>query len=140
MLDSIRKGIANYLLLVLVPALAAFFYIYDPADSSNQHLFLTCLFHKTTGLYCPGCGGQRAVHQLLHGNIHQAAHYNLLLVLSLPLLVWSGVLYIRNAFAREKRQMLFLYYPLTTRFLLAVILLFWILRNIPFSPFDQLAP
>ena len=27
-----------------------------------------CLFHHVTGLYCPGCGGTRAVLLLLHGH------------------------------------------------------------------------
>lgn len=29
----------------------------------------SCVFHKLFGLYCPGCGGTRAVSLLLHGQI-----------------------------------------------------------------------
>ncbi len=140
MIDSVRKWIANYLLLVLVPALAAFFYVYDPANSEDKHLFLQCLFYKTTGLYCPGCGGQRAVHQLLHGNLIQAARYNLLLVIFLPLLILGAVIYVRNAFSADKYHWGFLYRPLTTWVLLSLILLFWVLRNLPLYPFGLLAP
>ena len=37
-----------------------------------------------TGLDCPGCGSLRALHQLLHGNIKSALHFNALLVCGLP--------------------------------------------------------
>lgn len=29
---------------------------------------MPCLFHELTGLYCPGCGGTRAVRALLKGH------------------------------------------------------------------------
>lgn len=28
-----------------------------------------CVLHNLTGYYCPGCGGTRAIHALLHGHI-----------------------------------------------------------------------
>lgn len=31
-----------------------------------------CAFHSVTGLYCPGCGGTRAVRALLRGDIWQS--------------------------------------------------------------------
>lgn len=34
-----------------------------------NHILLPCIFHKLTGLYCPGCGGTRAVYWLLKGNV-----------------------------------------------------------------------
>lgn len=35
-----------------------------------------CSVYKNTGLYCPGCGGTRAVISLLDGHIPQAFAYN----------------------------------------------------------------
>lgn len=37
---------------------------------------LPCLFHLITGLYCPGCGGTRAVKYLLDGNIGKSIQYH----------------------------------------------------------------
>jgi len=74
------------------PALAAA-YSFDP---SRSHLPL-CPLHALTGLWCPFCGGTRAVHALLHGRFDLALHDNALLVIGLPLwlalgLRWAGVL------------------------------------------------
>lgn len=35
-----------------------------------------CLFHLTTGLYCPACGGTRAVRALLRGNLKMSFQYH----------------------------------------------------------------
>ena len=60
-----------------------------------------CPFKAITGWDCPGCGGLRAVNDLGHGRLVDAAHSNLLLVATLPLVValwavwlhrgWTGV-------------------------------------------------
>ena len=39
-----------------------------------------CYIHAHYHLYCPGCGGTRAVMALLHGNLFQAIKYNALVV------------------------------------------------------------
>lgn len=60
----------------------AHLYVHDPEKGG----FLSCPFRLLTGLLCPGCGSQRAVHDLLHLRIGEAAGHNALLVLSIPLL------------------------------------------------------
>lgn len=106
---------------------------FDPA----QHQFYPfCFFHQLTGLQCPGCGGLRAVHQLLHGHLLVALHLNGLFVVSVPLLAWLGI---RLALRRIKR----LPAPRTIApawiwFFLAVAVLFSVLRNLP--AFAWLAP
>jgi len=39
-----------------------------------------CLFHRITGLECPGCGMTRAFHAITHGQMLEAIGYNLLSV------------------------------------------------------------
>lgn len=39
-------------------------------------LWLPCVFHEVTGLYCPGCGGTRAVKALLSGSLAGSLWYN----------------------------------------------------------------
>ena len=45
-----------------------------------------CPVKLLTGYDCPGCGFQRAFHALLHGNLWEAIHYNLFLLIAIPLL------------------------------------------------------
>jgi hypothetical protein len=57
-------------------------------DPSRCPFYPTCQFHRLTGLQCPGCGSLRAMHQLLHGRVAAAFHFNALLVVCLPALAW----------------------------------------------------
>ena len=52
------------------------------------------MFLTLTGWECPGCGSQRAIHALLHGQLGQAWHYNALLLFELPLVALLGVMWI----------------------------------------------
>ncbi len=58
--------------------------------SPTEHGFYPiCLFHALTGWQCPGCGGTRALYQLLHLHVGDAFHYNALVTVLAPLaLAW----------------------------------------------------
>src|SRR5690349_3438001 len=49
--------------------------------------FPTCPFYAVTGLYCPGCGGLRMTHDLLHGDLAAAFVDNVFLLVGLPMLL-----------------------------------------------------
>lgn len=106
---------------------------FDPA----QHRFFPfCLFHQLTGLNCPGCGGTRALHQLLHGHVIAALHLNALLVVSLPLIGWHAV---RRALVHFRQPAMAT--PISTKWpwiFLALTVAFGVLRNLP--AFVWLAP
>jgi len=106
---------------------AAILFWFDP---SQYAFYPHCIFHQVTGYLCPGCGGLRAIHQLLHGNLASAWHFNALLVASLPLLSLGGVVILW----RRHFQL-----PVLGEFRLAwlwsglaVIFVFGILRNVSF--------
>src|SRR5437660_122637 len=60
-------------------------FMFDPVQ---YRFYPRCIFHQTTGLLCPGCGSLRALHQLLHGQVVAAVHFNALLVLGTPMAAW----------------------------------------------------
>ena len=45
--------------------------------NSLTGLGIPCVFHKLTGLSCPGCGNSRALIALSHFELKKAAGYNL---------------------------------------------------------------
>lgn len=61
--------------------------IYFSFNPSKNAIFPKCPFFVLTGLKCPGCGSQRAIHSLLHLNYAEAFRHNALLVVSLPLII-----------------------------------------------------
>lgn len=118
---------------IFVVVLALF--VLDPSEGS---FYPPCPFHRLTGLYCPGCGSLRAVHQLLHGNLPVALGLNPLMVLSLPFL---GYCLISPCVATVAKRANAGFIPAFWIWLiLLVIILFWILRNLPIYPFTLLAP
>ena len=90
-----------------------------------------CLFHKWTGLHCPGCGATRATHYLLHGEWALALRHNALLVLGLPV---AGLLWFwwRRAGLRAR--------AVAGWAVLTFIVSFAILRNVPLYPFTLFRP
>lgn len=83
-----------------------------------------------TGLECPGCGSQRAFHQLLHFNIAGAFHQNPMVVLYLPYIVIG--LYLEYLGGKEKHPRVrnILFGKWAAILILTSIILFWIGRNI----------
>lgn len=62
-------------------ALAVFYYVFDPVE---WRFMPQCVFHRVTGLQCVGCGSQRMLHALLHGDLAGAFRANAFVLLSLP--------------------------------------------------------
>ncbi|MBI2838213.1 MAG: DUF2752 domain-containing protein [Acidobacteria bacterium] len=81
------RRFSPWLALGALSGTALFFYAFDPR---NHDFFLPCLLNRLTGLECPACGSQRAVHQLLHGNFEAAVRLNALFVTLLPVMIWYG--------------------------------------------------
>jgi hypothetical protein len=50
-----------------------FVYLVDPNPADNP--YPRCLLKVATGIDCPGCGGTRALHALLHGDVAGAFWY-----------------------------------------------------------------
>jgi hypothetical protein len=68
-----------------VAAATLVLHFHDPHVSGSYGI---CPFYALTGLWCPGCGGLRAMHNLTEGKVMDAIHSNILL---LPLVIGFAV-------------------------------------------------
>lgn len=121
---------------ILGLALATIYVFINP---SEVDFLPKCPFYFFTGLYCPGCGSQRATHQFLNFNFLGVLQQNLLFVIGLFIVGYHLIILAINTFFK-KNIYNYLYHPKTPIILLIFIIFFWILRNIPSYPFNLLAP
>lgn len=138
---SKKKNIKLYMtaigILILVAVLLYYFYSNDPSDKEN--IYLSCTFKDFTGLDCPGCGGQRSVHHLLHFEWAEAFRYNAFFVLLTPYLAILFYYEIRRMFWKIPKPRNFLTSNKMLWIFLISLLVFGIIRNLPFYPFTLLA-
>ena len=95
---------------------------------------IPCVFHLITGLDCPGCGVTRMLRALAAGDLAAAWRFNPFVLLALPLLL---LLFLRltvryvitgqRAPNRGENALVWV--------LIAGLVLFGILRNMPFYPY-----
>lgn len=130
-MHSLRKNnysgnfFGKYWLPLILAVIALFYFIFDPMEWGFMP---RCVFHQITGLQCMGCGSQRMLHALLHGDIAGAFKANALFTCSLPFILF--LLWLEM----YKRKYSRLYARVHSIFLIisvGVVLLLWmILRNI----------
>lgn len=132
------KRILIYSLATLLPILGGIVFL---NFYGNQNSFpIQCIFHSITGLWCPGCGGQRAFSLLLHGHILESLRYNIVLPIVLYFAIIGYYSMIGNLFLKEPFSQKLSFSSRATRNFLIFLVIYSILRNIPFVPFIYLAP
>jgi len=127
----------KYIGLLLLGLVVALLYFY--INPSNVSYFPKCPLYATTGFYCPGCGSQRATHELLHLHALGVLRQNSLYILGLLILIYHLMVSLLNT-VFHKNLYNYIYHPKTPWILLIIILVFWVFRNLPYYPFNLLAP
>jgi hypothetical protein len=88
-----------------------------------------CPFLAVTGMYCPFCGGLRAVHALMHGDVTTAFGMNPLVMVGLLILVLAWWRWARRSVQGIRVNPRVAAWPAWVT--LAVIAAFWAARNVP---------
>ena len=101
--------------------------------------FPQCPFYALTSLNCPGCGATRGMHALLNGDFATALDFNVLLVLFVPMIIYF-ILNLISVIWRGQTLGIGKLPPAGIWAFAVILLVFGVLRNLPFYPFTSLAP
>ena len=116
---------------IIVSILAILYWTYNP---NGNIYFPKCPFFALTGLKCPGCGSQRAIHYLLNFEFINVIKENAILVLSVPYII-TGIIFDSltkpNDSILKWRKRLFGQKAIFV--ILSIIIAFCIFRNITYS-------
>lgn len=121
---------------IFIIAAGAILLLYFFVEPKNGNL-PKCMFHELTNLYCPGCGGQRSFHALVNGHVLSAIDYNLMFILFLPMIIYFILAIVLD---KKYPASSFIYKKGFSMSILVFVISFWVLRNLPFAPFNWLAP
>ena len=122
-----RPGLLRLELVSLLAALG-YLAVADPHDRSK--VMPRCPIKLASGWDCPSCGGLRAIHDLLHGDVQRAFSDNLLLVLLSPILLYLWYQHARALQTGERYEA-----PAGLAYGLLTMAVAWgILRNLPVWP------
>ncbi len=112
----------------------------DSHRPGTPSLPMPCLTNSIFGLYCSGCGFSRCLYSILQLDFYQAFRYNELAFILLPIFI-VYLLSSMVSFIITGKNVLNKHIP--PKLLIGIfisLIIFAILRNIPFFPFNLLAP
>ncbi|MGN9780228.1 DUF2752 domain-containing protein [Nonomuraea sp. ZG12] len=132
--DRLRSVLAP---LGVAAATGAVFAVVGVIDPNEPGHYPTCPFLWATGLYCPGCGTMRTIHALAHLDPVTAIGLNPLALAMVPFLLFWWGRWLVNAWRGRPRRTT-LAHPAYLWAFLALVLVYWVVRNLPFGEF--LAP
>lgn len=122
---------------ILGGAVGVFFVSYfNPVTAG---FFPVCPLYAMTGLLCPGCGMTRGFHAFFSGDFLGAMRYNALLPVFFLLFAYFGVSMFL-VLTRGRGLSFKIFRPASILALLIVLIVFAVVRNLPYYPFTLLAP
>lgn len=119
-----------YVAINLAGILAGVFYvILKKINIDLRQIIPVCFWYRTTGYYCPGCGGTRAWTALLHLHIFKSVCYHPIVLYGTVVGGWFWLsttleLISKKRFSAMRLKSLYLYLAL------AIVLIQWLVKNV----------
>jgi hypothetical protein len=133
---SVRQSLAAPLAVVASTTLmCAAIWVGDPTTPNGP--LPVCPTKALLGIDCPGCGSMRMLYSLMHGNLLAAARFNALGLAAIVLLVWA---YLAWTYGRVTgtRIRSWQHGRWSAAVALALAVVWFVVRNLPFAPFTAL--
>src|SRR5918993_2510711 len=121
--------------LAALGAVTAYVAAVDPSEGG---VWPPCPSRVLLGFDCPGCGGLRGTHDLLHGDVVAAMDHNLLVPVVLAVAGLSLALWLLPLVGRPARRLAPPRWLATAA--VVVVTLFTALRNLPVPGLEWLGP
>jgi len=130
--DGLRWTAPLWALAPLVAA-AAFVNRFNPTDRVADPTG-PCLWHATTGINGPTCGGTRMFYYLIHGNLVEAARHHLPALIAVPFLSYLWLRWMLGRFG-VRLPALRLNRWVVIGYIVFFLIFSTVLRNLDWGPF-----
>ena len=122
-----KKKFLPVFIFLIIGSGIIFYYFFNPESNS---FLLKCPFKFFTGLDCPGCGSQRALHSLLHGEWKQAFSYNPLFIIAIPYVFTATLFELFGLKYRFPKAHKILFGQSAIYVIVVIVILYFISRNV----------
>ena len=127
---DLKKNSHQTLRIVILVMILLGVIILVTVDPSKSPWLPKCPIWLATGLYCPGCGSQRAAHALFTGHFAEVFRFNLYLLFAGPYLAALIIERLLLTGKLQQRCRIILEHKYTIYFYLATYCIWFVVRNI----------
>ncbi len=98
--------------------------------------YVPCVFYKLLGLYCPGCGGTRAVLSLFEGKFVLSFLYHPLVLYTAVVYLWYMISHTIEKLSHGKCKIAMRYRDIYLWLALVILIINFAVKNIVLTAFD----
>lgn len=139
MKETERKKIENNFYIVglcLIGVLLILLLLKAMTPKFLEFLQIPCMLYTLTGLYCPGCGGTRAVAVLLRGEILKSFCYHPIVLYGVVIYVWFMISHTIEKASKGKYRIGMRYRDIYLWLALAIVVINIAVKDIALTAFD----